>query len=184
MQKMASLSRWQKDCCVDRSQTSYRTPHSTQLEQIRWFEVSSWYSSPTGLSARSLGGLSPMHCPAYLHIWMQLKNPPSLLLQLLLSLSVGPVNHGNNKGKSIDSVATLSTVLVEPTYLQQISNATFAGCWYEEVCWIGSKFEPQLLDCPLWWCPTGGPVPWFLWADSFAKFWWFSDIGTWRISWV
>ena len=26
-----------------------------------------------------------MHCPTYLHIWMQLKNPPILLLQLLLS---------------------------------------------------------------------------------------------------
>ena len=38
---------------------------------------------------------------------------------------VEPVNHGNNKGKSIDSVATLSTVLVEPTYLQYISNAAF-----------------------------------------------------------
>ena len=33
-------------------------------------------------------------------------------------LSVGCVNHGNNRGKSIDSVATLSAVLVEPTYLQ------------------------------------------------------------------
>ena len=41
-------------------------------------------------------------------------------------LSVGPVNHENNKGKSIYSVVTLSAVLVEPTYLQQISNATFA----------------------------------------------------------
>ena len=41
-------------------------------------------------------------------------------------LSVGPVIPGNNKGKSIDSVATLSTVLVEPTYLQQISNTTFS----------------------------------------------------------
>ena len=42
-----------------------------------------------------------------------------------LLLSVGPVNHGNNKGKSIDLVETLFTVLVEPTYLQRISNATF-----------------------------------------------------------
>ena len=33
-------------------------------------------------------------------------------------LSIGPVNHENNKGKSIDLAATLSTVLVEPTYLQ------------------------------------------------------------------
>ena len=42
-------------------------------------------------------------------------------------LSVGPVNHGNNKGKSIDSVATLYTVLVKPTYVQKISNATFSN---------------------------------------------------------
>ena len=41
-------------------------------------------------------------------------------------LSFGPVNHENTKGKSVDSVATLSTVLVEPTYLQKISNTTFA----------------------------------------------------------
>ena len=40
-------------------------------------------------------------------------------------LSIGLVNYENNKGKSIESVATLSTVLVEPTYLQKISNATF-----------------------------------------------------------
>ena len=33
-------------------------------------------------------------------------------------LYIRPVKHGNNKGKSIDLVATLSTVLVEPTYLQ------------------------------------------------------------------
>ena len=37
------------------------------------------------------------------------------------------MNHENNKGKSIHSVAILSTVLVEPTYLQQISNAVFAN---------------------------------------------------------
>ena len=41
-------------------------------------------------------------------------------------LSFGPVNHENTNGKSVDSVATLSTVLVEPTYLQRISNATFS----------------------------------------------------------
>ena len=41
-------------------------------------------------------------------------------------ISIGPVKHGNNKGKSIDSVATLSTVLVEPTFLQLISYVTFA----------------------------------------------------------
>ena len=35
-----------------------------------------------------------------------------------LLLPFGPVKQENNKGKSNDSVATLSTVLVEPTYLQ------------------------------------------------------------------
>ena len=42
-------------------------------------------------------------------------------------LSVEPVNYGHNKGKSIDSVAILSTVLVKLTYLQLISNATIAN---------------------------------------------------------
>ena len=41
-------------------------------------------------------------------------------------LSTGPVNHGNNKGKSINSVETLSTALVEPECLQQTRDATFA----------------------------------------------------------
>ena len=33
-------------------------------------------------------------------------------------LSVGPVNNGNSKDKSNDLIATLSTLLVKPTYLQ------------------------------------------------------------------
>ena len=41
-------------------------------------------------------------------------------------LSIGPMNHGNNKSKSIDSVATLSIVLVKPTSLHKISNAAFS----------------------------------------------------------
>ena len=41
-----------------------------------------------------------------------------------LLLSVWTVNHESAKGKSIDSVKTLFTVLVEPTYLPQISNST------------------------------------------------------------
>ena len=44
-----------------------------------------------------------------------------------LLLSIGPVNHGSNKGKSNDSVATSPTMLVEPIYLQPISNATFSN---------------------------------------------------------
>ena len=44
-------------------------------------------------------------------------------------LSVEPVNHGNNKAKSINSVATLYIVLVEPTYLQLIRNSTFSNAY-------------------------------------------------------
>ena len=57
-----------------------------------------------------------MHCPTYFHVWIQLKSPPSSTPAAASLLSIGPVNHGNNKGKSVDSVATLFTVLVEPTY--------------------------------------------------------------------
>ena len=35
------------------------------------------------------------------------------------------MNHENNKGKSIYSVEKLSTVVAKPSYLQQISNASF-----------------------------------------------------------
>ena len=94
-----------------------------------------------------------MHCPTYLHIWMQLKSPLSLFLQLLLSSPVGPVNHGNNKGKSIDSVATLSTVLVEPTYLQQISNATFADADMKKFIELAQGLSPNF------WIVHRGGVP-------------------------
>ena len=104
-----------------------------------------------------------MHCPAYLHVWMQLTEPskptPTAAPPLL---SVGPVNQENNKGKSIDSVATLSTVLVEPTYLQRISNATFADADMKKFVELAQSLSPRLSDCPPWWCPTGGPVPQFL----------------------
>ena len=58
-------------------------------------------------------------------------------------LSVGPVNHENNKGKSIDSVAKLSTVLVEPTYLQRISNATFADADIKKVVELTKGLYPD-----------------------------------------
>ena len=58
-------------------------------------------------------------------------------------LSVGPVNHENNKGKSIDSVATLSTVLVEPTYLQRISNATFADADMKKFVELAQGLSPD-----------------------------------------
>ena len=58
-------------------------------------------------------------------------------------LSVEPMNHENNKGKSIDSVATLSTVLVEPTYLQQISNATFADADMKNFVKLAQGLSPN-----------------------------------------
>ena len=58
-------------------------------------------------------------------------------------LSVGPVNHENNKGKSIDSVATLSTVLVEPTYLQQISNAAFEDADMKKFVELAQSLSPD-----------------------------------------
>ena len=47
-------------------------------------------------------------------------------------LSIGPVNHLKNKGKSIYSIAKLSTVLLEPIYLQKISNLTFADAYMKK----------------------------------------------------
>ena len=73
-------------------------------------------------------------------------------------LSVGPVNHENNKGKSIDSVAILSTVLVKPTYLQRIRNATFSDADMKNFVELAQGFITNFSDCPLCWCPTGGPV--------------------------
>ena len=68
-------------------------------------------------------------------------------------LSVGPVNHENNKGKSIHSVATLSTVLVEPTYLQQISNATFADADMKKFVELAQDLSPDF------WIVHHGGVP-------------------------
>ena len=53
-----------------------------------------------------------MHCPAYLHVWMQLEEPSRFTAAAAPLLSIRPVNQ-KNKGKSISLVATLSTVLVE-----------------------------------------------------------------------
>ena len=58
-------------------------------------------------------------------------------------LSAGPVNHENNKGKYIDSVVTLSTVLVEPTYLQRISNATFADADMKKFVELAQILSPD-----------------------------------------
>ena len=58
-------------------------------------------------------------------------------------LSVGPVNQENNKGKSIDTVATLYTLLVEHTYLQQISNATFADADMKKSVELAQGLSPD-----------------------------------------
>ena len=68
-------------------------------------------------------------------------------------LSVGPVNHGNNKGRSIDSVATLSTVLVEPTYLQWISNATFSDVDIKNFVELAQGLSPDF------WIVHHGGIP-------------------------
>ena len=70
-------------------------------------------------------------------------------------LSVEPVNHGNNKGKFIDSVATLSTVLVKPTYLQQISNATISDSEMKQFIELAQglypTFELSTMVMFYWW---------------------------------
>ena len=58
-------------------------------------------------------------------------------------LFAGPVNHGNNKGKSIDSVGTLLTVLVEHKYLQKISNATFADADMKKFIELAQGLSPN-----------------------------------------
>ena len=68
-------------------------------------------------------------------------------------LSVGPVNQENNKGKSIDSVAIFSTGLVEPTYLHQISNATFADADMKKFVELAQGLSPDF------WIVHCGGVP-------------------------
>ena len=52
------------------------------------------------------------------------KEPFKPILVAAPHLSIGAANHRNAKGELIDLAAILS-VLVEPIYLQKISNATF-----------------------------------------------------------
>ena len=64
-------------------------------------------------------------------------------------LSIGPVNHGNNKGKSIDSVITLTTMLFKPSYLHQISSATFANADIKKLVELAQGLSPefQIVHC-------------------------------------
>ena len=73
-------------------------------------------------------------------------------------LSIGSMNHENNKGKSIDSVSTLSTVLVKPTYLQNISNATFADVDMKKFVELALGMSPNF------WIIHCGGVPLVVWC--------------------
>ena len=75
-------------------------------------------------------------------------------------LSVGPINHENNKDKSIDSVATLSTMLVEPTYLQQISNATFVDADMKKFVELAQGLGPNF------WIVHHGGIPLVDWCHD------------------
>ena len=71
----------------------------------------------------------PLSCNALSHLLSCMdaaKEPSEPTPVATPLLSGGPVSQENKKGKSIDSVAILSAMLVEPTNLQQIGNATFA----------------------------------------------------------
>ena len=74
------------------------------------------------------------------------------------------MNHKNNKGKSIDSVATLSTVLVKPIYLQKISNATFSDADMKKFFELAQSLSPDF------WIVYCGGVPLVVWYhDSREK---------------
>ena len=153
-----------------------------KISQVVW--SSSWYSSPTGLSARSLGGCPRCIVPLtfmYGCSWKTLQayscscssSPLCWTCETMETTKVSPLIQLQHCLQCWLSLPTCNKLAMLPLRML---------IWRSLLNWL--KFEPRLLDCPPWWCPTGGPVPWFSWADSFAKFWWFSDIGTWRISWV
>ena len=99
-----------------------------------------------------------IHSPTYLHVWNAAEEPSRSTPAAAPLLSVGSVNHENNKGKSIHSVAILSTVLVEPTYSQRISNATFADM---------AKFVELAQGLsPNFWIVHCGSVPLVVWCHD------------------
>ena len=156
---MVSLFRWQKDCYVNWSQTSYRNQYRTQLDQkisqVVW--SSCRYSSPTGLSARGLGG-----CPWCIILITLMYGCSWRTLQAYSCLSplCWTCNHRNYKSKSISSVATLSTVLVEPTYLQKISNSTSANAVMKIFVKLAQSLSPEF------WIVYRGGVPLVVWCHN------------------
>ena len=91
--------------------------------------------------ARSLGGC--LQCIVLLSCIDAAKQPSRFIPAAAPLLPVGPVNQENNKGKSIDSVAILSTVLVEPTYLYLISNATFSDADMKKFVKLAQGLSPK-----------------------------------------
>ena len=78
-------------------------------------------------------------------------------------LYVGPVNYENNKGKSIDSVETLSTVLVEPIYLKKIGNATFSDADMKSFIELAQGLSPKF------WILHCGGVSLVVWYHDFRE---------------
>ena len=78
-------------------------------------------------------------------------------------LSIGPVNHGNSKGKSIDSVAILSIVMVEPIYLQLDSNATFVDADMKKFVELAQGLSPTF------WIVQCGGVPLVVRCHNFRE---------------
>ena len=70
------------------------------------------------------------------------------------------MNHENSTGKSINSVATLATLLVEPTYLQQISNATFSDADMKKFVELAQGLSPNF------WVVHHGGVPLVVWYHA------------------
>ena len=79
-------------------------------------------------------------------------------------LFIGPVNDGNNKGKSINYIVTLCTMLVEPTYLQKISNATFSNANMQKFVELA-----QILSHDFWIIHCGGIPLVFQCSDSLEQ---------------
>ena len=58
-------------------------------------------------------------------------------------LSIGPVTHENAKGKPIDLFAIPSTVMVELTYLKQISDAIFSNADLKKFIELAQVLSPD-----------------------------------------
>ena len=76
------------------------------------------------------------------------------------------MNHGNNNGKFINLVATLFTVMVEPSYLQKISNVTFSDADITKFVELAQGLRPNF------WIVYYGGVPLVQCHDSCVQIVW------------